>query len=126
MLPSNLPGVPRTTWRKPGYLCELGSLPIALGTPQPLSRWIALSHTRTSTTVDCTLGVSRRARWLLIMVAVLRRDLLPPTANSELPKNRSTVPGFRQRLFQDATIGVAENNDRSRNSEALAALYPHG
>ena len=60
------------------------------------------------------------------MVDVLRRDLLPPTANSELPKNRLTVPGFRQRLFQDATIGVAENNDRSRNSEALAALYYPG
>ena len=70
------------------YMTFFAAVVIALGTPQPPSLWMAPSETRTYAMAECTLGVSRRARWLMIMVAVFRGDLLPTTANIALPKSR--------------------------------------
>jgi len=78
LLPSNMPGVPRTTWRKPGYLRGLGPLPTALGTLQPATRLggaVAYGDVCDSSNFS-------------IMVDVLRGDLLPTTANIELPKSQ--------------------------------------
>ena len=78
LLPSNMPGVPRTTWRKPGYLRGLGPLPTALGTLQPATRLggaVAYGDVCDSSNSS-------------IMVDVLRGDLLPTTANIELPKSQ--------------------------------------
>jgi len=82
LLPSNMPGVPRTTWREPGYLRGLDPLPTALGTLQPATRLggaVAYGDVCDSSNFS-------------IMVDVLRGDLLPTTANSELSKNESSVP----------------------------------
>ena len=78
LLPSNMPGVPRTTWRKPGYLRGLGPLPTALGTLQPATR---LGGAVVYGDVCDSSNFS-------IMVDVLRGDLLPTTANIELPKSQ--------------------------------------
>ena len=78
LLPSHMPGVPRTTWLLPGYLHGLGPLPTALGTLQPAARRVAPSHTE----YVCDSSNSS------IMVDVLRGDLLPTTANIRLPKDQ--------------------------------------
>ncbi len=78
LLPSNMPGVPRTTWRKPGYLRGLGPLPTALGTLQPATRWGG---------ADAYGDVCDSSN-SSIMVGVLRGDLLPTTANIDLPKSQ--------------------------------------
>jgi hypothetical protein len=46
-----------------------------------------------------------------IMVAVLRRDLLPSTGNSKLPKSQPQC---------------TRDQNRSQHPDALYPLYPHG